>query len=72
MMQSINNQNIDRKIPLSLSFSNADKYIFECNSIKESENKCLIFSSTENNKEVFELYKKLYPQIHVNECGYEC
>ena len=63
MMQSINNQNIDRKIPLSLSFSNADKYIFECNSIKESENKYLIFTLTENKKEVFELYKKLWDEI---------
>ena len=51
------------KHPLSLSFSNADKYIFECNSIKESENKCLIFTSTENNKQVFELYEKLWSEI---------
>ena len=29
MIQSINNQNIDRKIPLCLSFSNVDAYIIE-------------------------------------------
>ena len=29
MMESINNQNIDSKNPLCLSFSNADAYIIE-------------------------------------------
>ena len=31
MMQSINNQNIDRRIPLCLNFSDADAYIIEKN-----------------------------------------
>ena len=53
MMQSINNQNVDRETPLCLSFSNVDAYIVE-----ENENKCLIFILTENNKKVLELYKK--------------
>ena len=52
MMQSINNQYIDRGIPLCLSFSNVDAYIIE-----EKENKYLIFALTENNKEVLEPYK---------------
>ena len=52
MMQSINNQNIDRGNPLCLSFSDVDAYIIE-----ENENKYLIFALTENNKEVLELYK---------------
>ena len=52
MMQSINNQNIDRAIPLCLSFSDVDAYIIE-----ENENEYLIL--TENNKDVLELYKKL-------------
>ena len=51
-MQSINNQNIDRRIPLCLSFSDVDAYI-----IKENENKYLIFALTKNNKVVLELYK---------------
>ena len=58
MMQSINNQNIDREVPLSLSFSNVDAYIIE-----ENENKYLIFALTENNKEVLEPYKKLWSKI---------
>ena len=53
-IQSINNHNIDREIPLCLSFSNPDAYISE-----ENENKYLIFALTENNIEVLELYKKL-------------
>ena len=53
MLQSINIQNIDREIPLYLSFSNIEAYIVE-----ESGNKYLIFALTENNKEVLELYKK--------------
>ena len=58
MMQSINNQNIDREITICLSFSNADAYIIE-----ENENKYLIFALTENKKEVSELYKKLWSEI---------
>ena len=57
-MQSINNQNIDREVSLSLSFSNVDAYIIE-----ENENKYLIFALTENNKEVLEPYKKLWSKI---------
>ena len=53
MMQSIN-QNIDRKVPLCLNFSNVDACIIE-----ESGNKFLIFALTEYNKKVLELYKKL-------------
>ena len=43
MMQSINNQNIDREIPLCLSFSDVDAYIIEKN-----ESKYFIFALTEN------------------------
>ena len=57
-MQSINNQNIDREIPLCLSFSSINAYIIE-----ENENKYLIFTFTEDNKEVLELYKKLWSKI---------
>ena len=57
-MQSINDQNIDRGVPLCLSFSDVDAYI-----IAENENKYLIFALTENNKEVLELYKKLWSEI---------
>ena len=52
MMQSINNQNINREISLCLSFSNVDAYVIE-----ENENKYLIFALTENKKEVLELCK---------------
>ena len=58
MMQNINNQNIDRRIPLCLSFSDVNAYIIE-----ENENKYLIFALTETNKEVLELYKKLWSEI---------
>ena len=53
-MQSINNQNIDKEVPLFLNFSDVDAYIIE-----ENENKYLVFVLTKNNKEVLELYKKL-------------
>ena len=53
MMQSINNQNIDREFPLCFSFSDADAYIIE-----ESENKYLNLALTVNNGEMLELYKK--------------
>ena len=58
MIQSINNQNIDRGIPLCLSFSDIEAYIIE-----ENENKYLVFALTENNKEVLELYKKFWFEI---------
>ena len=58
MMQSINNQNIDRGIPLCLSFSYVDAY-----TIKENENKYLIFALTEDKEEVLEQYKKLWSKI---------
>ena len=51
--QNINNHNIDKEIPLSLSFSDLDAYIIE-----ENQNKYLIFVLTENNKKLLELYKK--------------
>ena len=47
MMQSINNQNIDKEVPLCLRFSNVDAY-----TIEENRNKFLILALTENNKEV--------------------
>ena len=50
MMQSINNQNSDKKVLLCLTFSNVDPYIIE-----ESKNKLLILALTENNKEELEL-----------------
>ena len=52
MMQSINNQNIDRGIPLCFSFSDVGAYIIE-------ENKYLIFALTEENKKLLELYNQL-------------
>ena len=57
-MQSINNHHIDKEIPLCLSFSDVDAYIIE-----ENQSKYLIFALTENNKEVLELYKKLWSEI---------
>ena len=57
-MQRLNNQNIDRGILLRISFSDADAYITE-----ENENKYLIFTLTENNRKVLELYKKLWSEI---------
>ena len=57
-MQSINNQHIAKEVPLCLSFSDVDAYIIE-----ENENKYLAFALTENNKEVLELYKKLWTKI---------
>ena len=47
-IQNINNQNIDRGIPLCLN-----AYIIE-----ENENKYLILALREDNKEVLEPYKK--------------
>ena len=57
-MQSLNNQNIDKVVPLCLSFSDVDTYIIE-----ENENKYLIFALTENNEKVLELYTKLCSEI---------
>ena len=57
-IQIINYQNIDRGIPLCLSFSDVDAYIIE-----ENESKYVIFALTENNKEVLELYKQLWIEI---------
>ena len=72
MMQSINNQNIDREIPLCLSFNNVDAYIIE-----ENQNKYLIFALTGNNKEELDLYRKLWSDIekqikaiNSGECNY--
>ena len=57
-MQNINGQNIDGKVPLCLRFSDLDAYFIE-----ENEKKYLVFALTENNKEVLELYKKLWSKI---------
>ena len=57
-MQSINGQNINGEVPLCLTFSDLDAYIIE-----EHENKYLVFTLTENNKEVLKLYKKLWSKI---------
>ena len=57
-MQSINNQNIDKEIPLCISFSDVDAYFIE-----ENENKYLIFVLAWNNKEVLDAYKKLWSKI---------
>ena len=46
------NQNVDKEVPLCLSFSDVDAYI-----IKENKNKYLVFALTENNKEALEPYK---------------
>ena len=53
-MQSINNQHVEKEIPLCLSLSDVDAEVIE-----ENENKYLIFALTENNKEVLDAYKKL-------------
>ena len=47
-----------KKVPLCLIFSDVDAYIIE-----ENENKYLIFALAENNKDVLELYKKLWSKI---------
>ena len=57
-MEIINNQNIDREVPLCLIFSDVDAYIIEENGIK-----CLIFALTENSKEV---YKKNFTSYTKN------
>ena len=57
MTQSINNQNIDKEVPLCFSFSDVGAYIIEKNE------KYLIFALTENSKEVLELCKKLWSEI---------
>ena len=57
-MQSINNQNIDKEVPLYLSFSDVGVYI-----IAKNENKYLVFTLIENNKEMLQLYKKLWSKI---------
>ena len=57
-MQNINNQNIDKEVPLCLSLSDIYAYIIE-----ENENKYLILDLTENNKEVLGAYKKLWSKI---------
>ena len=49
---------ISSESPLCLSFSDVDAYIIE-----ENGNKYLIFALTENNKKVFELYRKLWSEI---------
>ena len=59
MMQSINNQNIDREIPLCPSFSDVDAYIIEKN-----ESKYFIFALTENKNKVLDIYKKPWIEIH--------
>ena len=46
-MEIINNQKIDRAIPLYLGFNDVDAYVVE-----ENENKYLIFALTQNNKEL--------------------
>ena len=58
MMQSINNQNIDRDYSSFLSFSDVDAYIIE-----ENENKYLILALTEDNKDVLQPYRKLWSKI---------
>ena len=59
MMQSINNKNNDREVPLCLTFSNVDVYIIE-----ESKNKFLLLALTENNNKVLELYKIFWNEIN--------
>ena len=57
-MQSIDNQHIDGEVPLCLRFRDVDAYFIE-----ENESKYLVFALTEKNKEVLELYKKLWSKI---------
>ena len=58
MTQNISHQNIDNEVPLCLSFSDVDAYIIE-----ENESKYLIFALTENNRKMFEIYKKLWREV---------
>ena len=58
MVQKINNQNINKEVPLCLSFGDVDGYIFD-----ENENKYLVFALTDSNKKVLEPYKKLWSKI---------
>ena len=53
IMQSINGQNIDGKVPLCPRFSDLHACFIEGN-----ENQYLVFALIENNEEVLELYKK--------------
>ena len=53
-MKYIMMQNIDKEVPLCLSFSDVDTYIIE-----ENESKYLILALIEDNKGALELYKKL-------------
>ena len=55
MVQSINNQNIDRGVPLCLNFSDVDAH-----NIEENENKYLVFALTGNKKKVLEQYKNFW------------
>ena len=57
-MQSINNQNVDGKVPLCFRISDVDGYFIE-----ENENKYLVFVLTENTKNEMELYKQLWSKI---------
>ena len=57
-MQSINNRNVDGKVPLCFRISDVDGYFIE-----ENENKYLVFVLTENTKNEMELYKQLWSKI---------
>ena len=56
--QNIDNENIDNELLFCLSFNDIDAYIIE-----ENENKYLIFALTENNRKMFEMYKKLWGEV---------
>ena len=51
-------ENTYEKVPLYLRLAAVDAYFIE-----ENENKYLVFAMTENNKNVFGLYKKLWIKI---------
>ena len=55
---NIPDQYIDKEFPLCFSFSSVDAYIIE-----ENKDKYLVFALTENNKEMLEMYKKLWSEV---------
>ena len=61
MMESINNQNIDSENPLCLTFNDVNGCIIE----ESNENKYLVFDSTNNNKIIFGIYRKLWNEIKI-------
>ena len=56
--QNIDNQNIDKELPVSVSFSDVRACIIE-----ENKNNYLIFALTEGYRKMLEMYKKLCSKV---------